>query len=480
MSELLEAELAGVRRNGRADEASEPVQVRSVEASSGAAMPIVQGGGATDARRLVDTAAEALESWSATAGATRAVVLRRLARRFREAADGDLPLIVARETGKRLVEARNEFRFSAQYFDLYARLAEDDTQPWWPGTSGSHLVRHRAVGVAAVVTPWNFPASIPARKLAPALAAGCTVVWKPSEVTAASSSLVAELVDECVPQGVTGMVLGAPEATTDAWLQDPRVRVLSFTGSTRVGGILAGRAAATFTRSVLELGGQAPVVLLEDAELETALETLAVAKFRNNGQSCIAANRAWVPRSRFDEVVDAFATRVKGLRVGDPLDADTELGPLALSGDRARLQELLTDAEANGARVVNGEAPDRGQFAPPALCIDPGDDARMLREEIFGPVLAISPYDDLEEVIRATNELPHGLAGYVCTANPLRGAEVAARLDVGLVGVNTGTPNRVDAPFGGRRASGWGYEGGPQGLEPFLAAQTVAMTGQPS
>jgi succinate-semialdehyde dehydrogenase/glutarate-semialdehyde dehydrogenase len=286
---------------------------------------------------------------------------------------------------------------------------------------------------------------------------------------------VCELIDACVPPGVTGIVMGEPQATTDAWLADPRVRVLSFTGSTRVGRSIAERAAGTFTRTVLELGGQAPFVMLDDAEPRETLETLTVAKFRNNGQSCIAANRAWVPRASFDDVVAVLARRVEAMAVGDPLDDATELGPLALPGDPARLEGLIGDAASNGAEVVTGTAPTGGHFMAPALCIDPGPDARLLREEIFGPVLVVSPYDEIDEVVAATNALPHGLAGYVCTADPLLGAEVGARLDIGLLGINTGTPNRVDAPFGGRRDSGWGYEGGPMALDHFLAVQTVAV-----
>ena len=347
----MQTKLPGMRLRGEASVPREPLEVPSVDASTGEQVATVLGGGAADAAAVVDAAAGALDAWRVLPGAERAAVLRRLAASFREAAGGELPRVVSRETGKRLVEAQTEVRFSAQYFDLYARLAEDGSQPWWPSAGGGHLVQRRGIGVAAVVTPWNFPVSIPARKIAPALAAGCTVAWKPSEVAPASSVLVAELIDAEVPAGVAGMVLGAPAATTADWLDDPRVGVLSFTGSTRVGRIIAERAAVTFTRTVLELGGQAPFVVLDDADIDAANACLLVAKFRNSGHSCIAANRAWVPRALLDDLAAAFDTRLRAMRVGDPLDVATDLGPLALPGDPHRLDGLVADAESRGYLV---------------------------------------------------------------------------------------------------------------------------------
>lgn len=470
--------LAGLRLAGQVVEPRQPLELPSHDAATGQLHGVVVGGGADDARVATAAAASAFQTWRDSPRSERGHVLRRIAEAFREAMHSDLPEVISRETGKRLQEAVGELNFSAAYFDLYARLAEDDVQSWWPGVGQAHFVRHRAAGVAAVVTPWNFPASIPARKIAPAIAAGCSVLWKPSEAAPMSSLGVADLIGELLPDGVLSLVSGHGEPILGAWLEDPRVRVVSFTGSTNVGRIVARGAAETFTRSVLELGGQAPFVILDDADLDAAIDTLDVAKFRNNGQSCIAANRVWVPRDLVDDVAAAFAHRVTTKVVGDPRDKATELGPMALASDPARLQRLVDDAAEHGAKIVQGETPRLGgHFMPPTLCIEPKEGAALLTQEIFGPVTAVTAYDDLEEVVQSTASLPHGLAGYVCSRDRARAVELLDRFDVGVAGINTGSPNHVAAPFGGTGESGWGYEGGRVGLLEFLQPQLIASTG---
>jgi succinate-semialdehyde dehydrogenase / glutarate-semialdehyde dehydrogenase len=465
----------GVRIGGEQREPREVTLWPSRDTATGEVVAHVAGGGATDAAAALDAAASAFDAWRETSRPQRAAALRRIASGFREAAEGDLPLLISRETGKRVQEASGELNMSAHYFDLYARLAEDPTEHWWPGDGIRHFLRHRPAGIAALLTPWNFPASIPARKVAPALAAGCTAVLKPSEHVPLSSLRVAEIMDRELPRGVLSTVTGAGEAIANTWIADRRVRVMSFTGSTRVGRLLAARCAESLTPSVLELGGQAPLVVLEDADLDSVVDCFDVAKFRNNGQSCIAANRVWAPRSRFDDVANALARLVEGKAVGHPHDAGTELGPLALPDDPERIDVLLEDAAAHGAQVVRGHAPHPGgHYAAPAVCVAEGHEPRLMTTEVFGPVAGLTPYDDLGEVVAATAELPHGLAGYVCTRDQIRGVEVLGRLDVGIGGVNTGTPNNVAAPFGGREESGWGYEGGHRGLEAFLQPQLVA------
>lgn len=466
---------SGLRVRGRTERSDDPVTVRSLDVRTGATVAHLQGGGADSADRLVDVASDAFDGWRATELEARGALLRRIAARFRAAAATSLAATIVQETGKRLEEARAELHFSAAYFEQYARLAEERGRPWWPGSGGGHLAARRAVGVAAAVTPWNFPASIPARKIAPALAAGCTLVWKPSEVVPRSSVEVASLIDAEVPEGVVGMVMGAAEDITRRWLDDRRVRVLSFTGSTPVGRTLARQATAHFCRTVLELGGQAPFVVFDDANRGAAASCLKTAKFRNNGQSCIAANVAWVPARDLDAWTETLAEVVQGLRVGDPMDPEVSLGPLALPSDPDRVERLIEDAEAWGARIVRGSSDGSGHQVAPALCVDPAPGARVNREEVFGPVLTLRPYDHLDEVVQATRDLEHGLAAYVATADRLRGIEFADRLDVGVVGVNTATPNLVAAPFGGLKGSGWGYEGGHEGMEPFLAAQMIAF-----
>lgn len=469
---------SGVWIAGQVVEPSQPLELASHDASTGELHGLVVGGGAEDARAATAAATTAFETWRDTPGAERGQVLRRIAEAFRVSATSDLPEIISRETGKRLGEAVGELHFSAAYFDLYARLAEDDVQSWWPGNGQAHFVRHRPAGVAAVVTPWNFPASIPARKIAPAIAAGCSVLWKPSEVVPMSSLGVADLIGRSLSDGILSTVSGHGEPILGAWLEDPRVRVVSFTGSTNVGRIVARGAAETFTRSVLELGGQAPFVILEDADLDAAIDTLDVAKFRNNGQSCIAANRVWVPRHLLSDVTAALADRVTTKVVGNSREEATQLGPMALASDPARLQGLVDDAAAHGAEIIQGEAPlTGGHFMPPTLCIEPREGAALLTQEIFGPVVAVTAYDDLEDVVLSAATLPHGLAGYVCSRDRARAIELLDRFDIGIAGVNTGSPNHVAAPFGGAGQSGWGYEGGQAGLLEFLQPQLIASRG---
>lgn len=343
--------------------------------------------------------------------------------------------------------------------------------------SHEHIVLPQPRGLAVALTPWNFAVSIAARKIAPALAAGCGVLFKPSEIATLSSMVLAAVLDEVLPQGLVATVSGTPHNVIDVWTSSPHVGVLSFTGSTRVGGLVAAATGARFLPTVLELGGCAPFIVLEDADPALAVDTLMVAKFRNNGQSCIAANQVMVARRVSHAFVEDLVERVKALRVGDPLDEGTDVGPMAPAADPTRLGALVASATGSGARAVSSGAglPTAGHFFAPTLLLDVPPDSPALSQEVFGPLAAVHVYDDLEDALALHRSTGYGLAGYVCGADLDRATAVGCRLHA--VGVNTGTPNHPAVPFGGVGLSGIGYEDGRQGLGAFQAFQTLAVGG---
>lgn len=470
--------LAGVRINGEPVQPAQPWHATVTEPATADKRAQLVGGGTSEASAALDAAARAERPWGDTAVATRAATLRAVADDLRaEPAAEQLAVAISRETGKRIAEARAEVGLSAAYFDWFAdaiRSRHGQSHSVVPGLR--HEVIQRPLGIVAALTPWNFPLSIPARKIAPALAAGCPVLFKPSEVAPTSALRLAEIVETHVPSGVINTVLGDPAEVSGIWLDDPRVRGLTFTGSTRVGKLLAAQTAPRFTRNVLELGGNAPFVVLEDADLETAVNLLATAKYRNNGQSCIAAQQVWVPHHLVDEFADAFTAVTDQLVLGDPLDPSTTLGPLALPSDPDRVDELAQNAATSGATVVTSktQVPTNGYFARPALCVEPNADSRVVTEEIFGPMATLRGYQDIDAVIAASHADQYGLGGYV-VGDPTSATAVAQKLDVGLVGVNNASPNTPLVPFPGLKHSGLGSEGGQAGLDAFLTQHTTAV-----
>jgi succinate-semialdehyde dehydrogenase/glutarate-semialdehyde dehydrogenase len=474
----IDGAVPGVRSRGEPAPASTPRELEVLDPTTGSALATVAGGGKKDAARAADAASAALAGWSAAPPALRAQALQRVAGALRDEAE-ELARLVTLETGKRIAEARAEISFSAEFFEWFAAAGSSLPGEVWEARPGvTHFVAAQPLGLVAVITPWNFPVSIPARKLAPALAAGCTTLFKPSEAAPLSGLRLAELIEQAVPPGVVETVVGPSEEVAAVWFADRRVRGLSFTGSTRVGAAIASQVAARFVRTVLELGGCAPFVVLDDADLDAAAECVAAAKLRNNGQSCIAANTLYAPRRLVSELAGRIETLFASTAVGDPLDEATGLGPTCLPSDPSRLAALVDDARGRGATVIApAAAPGEGFFVGPALCVQPGPDARMVNEEVFGPVLPVVAYDNVDEAIEAANRSSYGLAAYVFGGDLDAARRVAARLDVGLVGVNTGSPNTPQVPFSPRRDSGLGVEGGRPGLEEFVAYQTVAVTG---
>jgi succinate-semialdehyde dehydrogenase/glutarate-semialdehyde dehydrogenase len=466
--------VAGIRLAGQAEIGSGP-EFEVIEPATGQPLALVACGSGADATRAVDAAAGALPGWRALPVPERGARLRAIAARLRSEADS-LGTTVARETGKCRREALAEIALSADYFDWYADLAHtltDRSLSVRPGLR--HLVRTEPAGIAAVLTPWNFPVSIPARKIAPALAAGCAVVFKPSELSLLSSLGFADVCAAELPTGLLATVAGDGPEISSAWLADPRVRLLHFTGSTAVGRRIATDAGRALTPVVMELGGRAPFVVLPDADLEHAVDTLMVAKFRNNGASCIAANNVWVHHTVRDDVLDLLLDRVSALVPGDPADERTSLGPVRTSRIAEQLAGVV--AELAGSALVHSgpELDGPGSFVAPVVAVDPDPGTPAWREEVFGPVAMVRSFHDVAEVIADATSTGHGLAGYVCTSDPAAGARLLSELDVGVAGINVATPATPEVPFGGRGDSGIGYEGGLAGLLPFLSYQSVAV-----
>lgn len=478
MAEVL-TEVAGVRIAGRTVTPIEGTSFEVVEPATGAPIARVEGGGARDAMRAAEVAGEAFAGWGGTPALERARVLRRIADAVDGLAEGSLAEIVTRETGKRLEEARAEIRFSARYFEWFADVISTSPGQVWDVVPGvRHFVRWRPLGVVAVMTPWNFPVSIPARKIAPALAAGCTVVFRPSQYTPQSSLGLVAGIEHLLPPGVLNTVSGRAGTVSNSWLDDPRVAGLSFTGSTEVGRHLAAEAGRRLKMATLELGGRAPFVVCADADLEQAVEALVVAKYRNNGESCIAANNVWVHQSLWEEFVPAYLERNEKARVGNPLEDDVDLGPVRKAEDVSRLEALAEEAGEAGAEVVvgGGDAPEEGFYVRPTVCLEPPPSLRVWRDEVFGPLTPIRPFASLEEVVEDSNASHYGLAGYVMSRDEDGALDLASRLEIGLVGINLSTPNTPQIPFGGLKASGFGgYEGGWAGLEPFIEYQSIAV-----
>lgn len=470
--------LPGARIAGRT-EAGQPHPV----SQPGTDQVIAEAGwvGSDAVDRAVAAAREALPGWAATPARDRAAALRAIAADLRAETE-ELGAIISAETGKRLAEAQGEVGGSAKYFDWFAEaaaIAEIETGRTAPGRR--FQVRHHPVGVVAALGTWNFPVSIPARKVAAAIAAGCPAILKASERTPVSADRLVAICERHLPPGVIGAVMGGPELA-HALIDHPEVAAITFTGSTAIGRLVGERAARSFTRAVLELGGRAPFIIRADADLNDAVEHLMVAKLRNNGESCIAANNVFVHSSLRGRLWDLLTERIRATRLGPPEEAETDLGPMIDAAAAQRLGALVDQAEADGAEVVRGpddvhrgpDAPGAEAFLPAALvgCDRP---TPLWDEEVFGPVLALRSYDDEDAVIAEVNSWGVGLAGYVCGTDLAAAEQLAERLRVGIVGINNGAPNTPEVPFGGFGGSGIGREGGMSGYLEFVEEQTIAV-----
>ncbi|MFH8462982.1 NAD-dependent succinate-semialdehyde dehydrogenase [Streptomyces sp. NPDC017991] len=475
-----------------------------VDAADGATMPVddpatgeilchVADGGLKEARLAEDAAVRAQEAWARTAPRARSEILRRAHELVLERT-GELAHLMTSEMGKPLAEARGEVAYAAEFFRWFSEEAVRVDGGCGTLPDGRHrmLLTRRPVGPCLLITPWNFPLAMGARKIGPAVAAGCTMVLKPAPQTPLSSLALAAILQEAgLPDGVLNVLttsrasevcepllrgersgVGVPPA--GGW---GRIRKLSFTGSTQVGRLLLAQCADAVVRTSMELGGNAPFVVFGDADLDKAVDGAMTAKMRNMGEACTAANRFFVHRSLAEEFGQRLARRMGALVVGPGTRAGVDVGPLIDAKGRAKVEDLVADAVERGARVlVGGRTPEGpGCFYPPTVLADVDTGSRLMDTEIFGPVAAILTFDDEDEVVRRANDTPWGLVGYVFTEGLDRALRVSERLEVGMVGLNTGLVSNPAAPFGGVKQSGLGREGGRVGMDEFLDYQYVAI-----
>jgi succinate-semialdehyde dehydrogenase/glutarate-semialdehyde dehydrogenase len=436
--------------------------------------------GADEGRRALESAVEAFPAWKAMPGAERSRILRKWCDLMTAQAE-DIARTMTLEMGKPIVESRYEAKYAASFVDYYAEAARRIGGELLPAPfpHKRFLVRHEPVGPAYGITPWNFPAAMVTRKAAPALAAGCPFILKPAEQSPLTALLLAQLWEQAGgPRGVF-QVLPAldPVPMSQVLISDPRIRKLTFTGSTDVGRLLYSQAAQTLKRVSLELGGNAPFLVFEDADMEKAAKEVAASKFRNAGQTCICTNRVLVQESIQPRFTEAFSDLTASLKVGDPMLEDTQIGPLVDQQGYAKVHAAVADAVAKGARVAVGGEPRGGLFFAPTVLTGVRRGMKVLDEETFGPVAPVAPFRDEAEAVAMANATGYGLAGYLWTRDLGRAFRVAEALEYGLVGVNDGVPSAMapNAPFGGMKDSGVGREGGPWGLDEYLEVKLISM-----
>ncbi|WP_166867743.1 NAD-dependent succinate-semialdehyde dehydrogenase [Salinibacterium sp. ZJ70] len=426
-----------------------------------------------DGIAALDAADRAFSNWAATPARRRGEILRRAFDLLQERAD-DFALLMTLEMGKPLAEARGEVTYGGEFLRWFAEEAPRLDGRYGPNPEGTGrmIVTQHPVGPCFLITPWNFPLAMATRKIAPALAAGCTVVIKPATLTPLTTLAFAALLEEAgVPAGVVNVITtSTSNAVCEPIIRDPRLRKLSFTGSTAVGQTLLAQAAHGVLRTSMELGGNAPFVIFEDADLELAVEGALAAKFRNIGQACTAANRFYVHRALVDEFTARITEQVAGFRVGRGTADGVRIGPLIDAKAVAKVHELVTDAVSRGARVLTGAEPVEGSgtFYAPTVLADVPAGSDILREEIFGPVLTIVAFDDEDEAIALANDTEYGLVSYVYTRDLARGQRMIDRLQTGMMGLNVGVVSNAAAPFGGWKMSGLGREGGAEGIHEYL------------
>ncbi len=447
--------------------------------ATGQTLTSVASGSVEDGIAAVAAAHDALPGWAATAPRERAEILRRAYDLMVERGD-EIAEVIVRENGKTFADAVGETSYAAEFFRWYAEEAVRAFGSLSIAPSGDKriLVLHQPVGVAVLVTPWNFPAAMATRKIGPALAAGCAVVLKPASDTPLTAFLVAQILEEAgVPAGVVNVVASRRSgAVVSAMLHDSRVRKLSFTGSTEVGRKLLHEAADNVVNTAMELGGNAPFLVFDDADLAAAVDGAMIAKMRNGGEACTSANRFYVQRGIADEFTRLLAERMGGLKVAHGLEAGAELGPLVNEKAVADVDDLVQSAVAAGASAITGGAPldGPGHFYPPTVLGGVSSNAEILRHEIFGPVAPVVVFDTDEEVVALANDTEYGLIAYVYTADLSRGMRITEALEAGMIGLNRGVISDPAAPFGGVKQSGIGREGGHEGMLDYLEPKYVA------
>lgn len=449
--------------------------------STGMCLASLPQAGRSEAKDAIEAANAALPEWSARPAKERAQLLRRWHELVVLNVD-DLARILTAEQGKPLAEARAEILYGAAFFEWFAEEGKRVYGETIPAANRDQrlMVLRQPIGVCAAITPWNFPMAMIPRKAAPALAAGCTMILKPASATPLSALALADLSYRAgIPAGVFNVIPGKASEVGDELVTNPRVRKVTFTGSTEVGRELMAKASATIKKLSLELGGNAPLLIFDDADLETAVTGAIASKFRNMGQTCVCANRIYVQDGIYDQFVSAFASAVQKLRVGDGFEEGVEQGPLIDDAAVAKTEEHLRDAIKLGARVVTGGSRHAlgGTFFQPTLVADATADMLVAREETFGPLAPVFRFQSEDEAIRLANDTEFGLAAYFFTRDNGRIWRVGEALEFGVIGVNTGVTSYEGAPFGGLKASGLGREGSHLGIDEFLEVKYLCVAG---
>lgn len=448
--------------------------------ADGTVIGTVSKGGKKEARLAVDAAADAFPAWSRRTANERGELLRRWHELIAEHTD-ELARIMTTEQGKPLKEAAGEIQYANSFVAWYAEEGKRIYGETIPGSSSRQriIVTKQPVGVVAAITPWNFPASMITRKVAPALAAGCTVVIKPSGETPFTAIKLVELADQAgIPAGVINIVTGSSSDISGVWQEDSRVRKLSFTGSTEVGKQLMAGASANVKKISLELGGHAPFIVTDQANLDQAAAGLISSKFRNGGQTCVCANRVYVQAGIAEKFAAKFTELVKQLKVGSGMEEGVDIGPLINREAVDKVVRQIKDAKEKGGIVLAGgqALPELGRnYVEPTVIMNATDDMECMNEETFGPLAPITTFETIDEAVQRANNSPYGLAAYVFTQNLGEAVRIAESLDYGIVGVNDPVPSTAQAPFGGFKESGLGREGGHYGMEEFLEVKYISL-----
>jgi succinate-semialdehyde dehydrogenase / glutarate-semialdehyde dehydrogenase len=440
----------------------------------------VANASADDASAALAACADAQAEWQHTAPRERGEILRRAFELITERAD-DLALLMTLEMGKSLAESKAEVTYASEFFRWFAEEAVriDGRYSVAPNGAGRLLTMKQPVGPCVLITPWNFPMAMGTRKIGPAVAAGCTMVIKPAKQTPLSMLALASILEEVgLPGGVLNVITASSSGEVmEPLIKDPRTRKLSFTGSTEVGRKLIEQSAEQILKVSMELGGNAPFLVFEDADLDDAVAGGVIAKMRNVGEACTAANRFHVAESVAEQFAEKLADKIGSMKVGRGTEEGVEVGPLIDGDQRGKVAELVSDAESKGAKAIVGghEVDGRGYFFEPTVLSDVPPDAKLLREEIFGPVAPVASFESESDAIEAANNTEYGLVAYVYTRDIKRALRVCEGLQTGMVGLNQGIVSNPAAPFGGVKASGFGREGGYEGINEYLETKYIAL-----
>jgi succinate-semialdehyde dehydrogenase/glutarate-semialdehyde dehydrogenase len=454
--------------------------IRVEDPSTGEALCEVADASTDDAKAALDAAVEAGPDWAKHPPRERGEILRRAFEAI-VAREEELALLMTLEMGKPLKESKAEIAYGAEFFRWFSEQAVriDGRYAVAPNGQGRLLTMKQPVGPCLLITPWNFPLAMGTRKIGPAIAAGCTMVVKPAQQTPLSMLMLAKILEEAgLPEGVLNLITASSAGeTTGPLISDPRLQKLSFTGSTEVGRKLMEQASGNLLRLSMELGGNAPFIVFEDADIDAAVQGALIAKMRNIGEACTAANRFHVAGPVADQFAESLADKMGSMKVGRGTEEGVEVGPLIDDNQRQKVAHLVDDAVDKGARaIVGGHSRDgAGYFFDPTVLADVPEQAELLKEEIFGPVAPVKTFSDEDEAIAAANDTEYGLVAYLFTNDLKRALRVVERLETGMVGLNQGMVSNPAAPFGGIKQSGFGREGGPEGIEEYLETKYVAV-----